>query len=84
MKSKDAGSGDKLLSVLEEKRKWFVSCAIFRCTYTCLFSSMMPFIKLPVTPTEIYASFTLQTLREELKNIDENLLTHRPVLRPRQ
>ena len=71
--SKDAESSDKLLSYLREKKVVRFMCYIPLYLHMLIFINDA-FIKLPVTPTEIYASFTLQTLREELKNIDENLL----------
>ena len=64
---------NKILEYLREKK-----VVRFMC-YVPIYLHMLIYVydenmKLPVTPTEIFASFTLQTLREELKNIDESLL----------
>ena len=63
----------RLLSYLSEKKVVRFMCYIPLYLHMLVFIDNA-FLKLPVTPTEMYASFTLQTLREELKNIDEDLL----------
>ena len=70
---KETGRGDKLLQYLKDKKMVRFMCYLPLYLHMLIFINDA-FMKLPVTPTEIYASFTLQTLREELKNIDENLL----------
>ena len=65
----------KMLDYLREKK-----VVRFMC-YVPLYLHMLIFINeiddtvpLPVTPTEIFIGFVVQTLKEELKSIDENLL----------
>ena len=71
--SKDREKSTKLLSYLREKKVVRFMCYIPLYLHMLIFINN-DFLKLPVTPTEIYVSFTIQTLREELKNIDEDLL----------
>ena len=66
---------EKILDYLRQKK-----VVRFMC-YVPLYLHMLIFINeiddtmpLPVTPTEIFIGFVLQTLKEELKNIDEDLL----------
>lgn len=66
-------TGDQLLGYLKVKKVVRFMCYIPLYLHMLIYIHDEPSHKLPATPTEVYVSFTLQNLREELKNIDEDL-----------